>query len=184
MEDLIKTVFSFAGKAHGQQRRKYTDELYIEHLWRVMELTKAYTTDLPVLAAALLHDVLEDTKVSRAELLEFLNTIMAQLDAERTLNLVVELTDVYVKSAYPEKNRRQRKDLERKRIAVTSRDAQTIKYADIVDNCKGMAAVGDDFTPRFLAECKSLLKVTNKGNEQLKLIAVTTIENELNQLRN
>jgi (p)ppGpp synthase/HD superfamily hydrolase len=77
METVLAAITAFADRAHGQQTRRYTPERYIVHPVRVMELCREYTPDEAVLAAALLHDVLEDTPVTRAQMTEFLLTVMA-----------------------------------------------------------------------------------------------------------
>jgi (p)ppGpp synthase/HD superfamily hydrolase len=61
MDPSLETIKDFANKAHGDQKRRYTPDKYVVHPIRVMELCKEYTNDVTVLAAALLHDVLEDT---------------------------------------------------------------------------------------------------------------------------
>ncbi len=64
MDKVLEKVKEFADNAHGDQMRKYTPDRYIVHPIRVMEICREYDSRLPVLAAALLHDVLEDTKVT------------------------------------------------------------------------------------------------------------------------
>lgn len=167
MEDVLEKVKAFATKAHGEQKRKYTPEPYMVHPVRVMELCRKYTSSLPVLAAALLHDVLEDTEVKEEEMQQFLLLVMNENDAHQTMNLVIELTDVYIKAAYPQWNRKKRKEEERTRIAQTSAGAQTIKYADIIDNSIEIVKHDAEFGPKFLKECKALLAVMTKGNEAL-----------------
>lgn len=183
MEDVLEKVKQFADNAHGEQMRKYAPDRYIVHPIRVMELCREYDNRLPVLAAALLHDVLEDTEVKAQEMMDFLQSVMTYGAARETLNLVKELTDVYVKSAYPQWNRDKRKGLERERIAKTSKTSQTIKYVDIIDNCKEIVSHDRHFAPKFLKECRSILQVANKGNRKLYDIAVATINNGLQQLR-
>ena len=63
--EILKKIKEFSDKAHEGQTRKYTPERYIVHRLRVMETLKLYTPDVTVLAAALLHDVLEDTTTSK-----------------------------------------------------------------------------------------------------------------------
>jgi (p)ppGpp synthase/HD superfamily hydrolase len=179
MNEVIEKVKEFAGKAHEGQKRKYTPEPYIVHPVRVMQLCKEYTSSIPVLSAALLHDVLEDTKVNEGELKQFLLSVMDETDAELTLKLVIELTDVYVKANYPQWNRNTRKKKEAERIAHTSAQAQTIKYADIIDNCKEIVQYDEDFGPRFLRECKMLLQRMNKGDQHLYHYAKEMVEKEL-----
>jgi (p)ppGpp synthase/HD superfamily hydrolase len=163
--------------------RKYTPERYIVHPVRVMNMCRQYTDDITILAAALLHDVLEDTPVIKDEIGSFLSQLMSQKDVHRTLYLVEELTDVYVKDRYPKWNRRTRKTKELERLERTSADSQTIKYADIVDNCKEIVANDPDFAGLFLRECSTMLKRLNKGNQQLYKQALETIGKEMQMLK-
>jgi guanosine-3',5'-bis(diphosphate) 3'-pyrophosphohydrolase len=65
--DLIFRAFEFAAKAHdGQQRRSGED--FINHPFGVAKICAELRLDEQTVAAALLHDVVEDTGVSVAEL--------------------------------------------------------------------------------------------------------------------
>jgi guanosine-3',5'-bis(diphosphate) 3'-pyrophosphohydrolase len=182
MEPILKAVYDFADKAHAGQRRKYAPDPYIVHPKRVMETCRQYGATLPMLAAALLHDVLEDTDVDQTQMRDFLNQTMPADDAKRTLGLVIELTDVYIKSDYPQWNRRTRKEKELERLAATSAEAQTIKYADILDNAREIGANDPDFAPRFLRECRAILKRADKGDRALHEIATNTVQSSLDAL--
>ncbi|WP_207425393.1 HD domain-containing protein [Pedobacter sp. SYSU D00535] len=182
MEAVLEQIKNFADRAHGDQTRKYTPDRYIVHPIRVMEICQAYTNDLPILAAALLHDVLEDTPVRKEEIFNFLLGLLGNEQAERAVKLVVELTDVYVKDKYPQWNRRKRKTKEAARIKVTSPDSQTIKYADIIDNCKEIVERDPDFGSVFIRECRNLLKVIPDGNWQLYQIARSTVDDCIKKL--
>ena len=173
----------FADQAHGDRLRKYADERYIQHPLRVMKTCQHYGYPLPVLAAAILHDVLEDTDTTTEDLREFLLTVMNETNADHTLSLVTELTDVYTKDDYPRMNRRKRKGKEAIRIERISAEAQTIKYADIIDNANGIAGQDADFAPVFLKECSALLEKMNKGHKQLHKEAMDAVEKELDQLK-
>lgn len=182
METILEKVRDFADKAHGEQTRKYSPERYIVHPVRVMETCRNYDARLPVLAAALLHDVLEDTTVGREEMLDFLYTVMEPIEARFTLALVVELTDVYVKSAYPDWNRRLRKQHEIDRIGQTSPDSQTIKYADILDNTNEIVTSDPDFAPRYLRECLAILQRADRGNSDLRSVVLDSVRQKIKQL--
>ena len=182
MNEILEAIRNFADEAHGEQKRKYTPERYIVHPVRVMELCEKYTTELPVLGAALLHDVLEDTNVGQKEMQQFLQSILLKEEATRTTALVVELTDIYTKTAYPRWNRRKRKRKESERIQKTSADSQTVKYADIIDNCKEIVEHDPDFAVVFLMECRSLLNVMKIGNEQLRNEAFITVDQCLQRI--
>ncbi len=112
-------------------------------------------------------------------MMDFLRSVMDYGNAAETLKLVKNLTDVYIKSAYPHLNRDQRKAKERDRIAKTSAASQTIKYADMLDNCKDILVNDKHFAPKFLKECRSVLQVANKGNKKLYHLAVATINEGL-----
>lgn len=182
MENILTQVRDFADSAHDGQTRKYTPDRYIVHPIRVMECLRTYTDKLPILSAALLHDVLEDTPVTSAELADFLKSIMSLEDALTTLRLVEELTDVYVKAEYPHLNRGMRKSRELDRFSRTSPDAQTIKYADILDNSREIAVRDMHFAPRYLEESLAILKVAYKGNPKLREIAMKAVWEEFKKL--
>lgn len=176
MDSVLKEITQFADKCHGDQMRKYLPDRYIVHPVRVMELCKSYTMDISVLSAALLHDVLEDTPVTIQEIREFLQTRMSESEANKTLELVIELTDIYTREKYPQWNRRTRKDKETERLSKTSADAQTVKYADIIDNAPEIAEKDRDFAKRFLPECRSLLQKIPRGHPELYQRCLQTID--------
>jgi len=103
--------------------------------------------------------------------------------AETTLRLVVELTDVFTKEAYPALNRKQRKEKETTRLQQASGNAQTIKYADILDNCNEITAHDPGFAPRFLKECLNILQVAHKGNTELRTLTFEKVYNELKDIK-
>lgn len=182
-DQILAEVRDFADRSHGDQLRKYTPERYIVHPERVMNLCREYTSDIRILSAALLHDVLEDTPVSRDEILNFLRSLMPAADAAQTLKLVEELTDVYVKEAYPQFNRRKRKELELLRITRTSPEAQTIKYADILDNCREIVQHDRAFAGKFLSECRAILYSIRSGNKQLYDRSLQTVTEAMRGLK-
>lgn len=178
----IERVEAYARKAHTGQKRKYRDEDYIEHPIRVMQICRSYTDDESVLQAALLHDVIEDTPVSISELNEFLIEL-DPVTAARVLRLVLELTDGYTSDKYPSWNREKRKKLETIRLSGISPKAQTIKYADIIDNCTDIVTTGSDFAPRYLREAEDILHHTPRGNQELYRKALDTVYECQQQLR-
>lgn len=182
MDEVLEKVRDYADKAHGMQTRKYSTDRYIVHPVRVMDRCRQYTDRLPVLSAALLHDVLEDTPVTKEELYRFLLSVMEEDEAKETVHLVVELSDVYTKEAHPRWNRKKRKGKESARIQKTSPDSQTVKYADIIDNCREIVQHDPSFAKVFLRECKNLLNVIPAGNEALYNEAKETVNRCLQQV--
>lgn len=183
MNDQLEKIKEYAANAHSGQWRKFADEPYIQHPVRVMEICHRYSQKQPMLAAALLHDVLEDTPVTKDEMHQFLHRVFDNVTADETMELVEELNDVYTKQHYPQWNRRKRKSMELERMQKASPDAQTIKYADIIDNSLDLKNAEPDFARLFLFECRALLKIMNKGNDELRLLAIKTVDDSIKAAR-
>jgi (p)ppGpp synthase/HD superfamily hydrolase len=70
----------FATMAHGNQRRKYTDEPYIFHPLSVALIVKHYTNcDENAICATVLHDVVEDTDCTQSEIDELFGDTIGRL---------------------------------------------------------------------------------------------------------
>ncbi|HYH55544.1 MAG TPA: hypothetical protein VD772_02970, partial [Anseongella sp.] len=93
------------------------------------------------------------------------------------------LTDVYTKENYPRLNRKKRKAREADRLSKAPAAAQTVKYADIIDNAIDIAGHDKDFAKVFLRECGQLLRQMDKGNQQLYERAVKTVADCLSELQ-
>ena len=112
----------------------------------------------------------------------FLGSVMDTEDSRKTLSLVQELTDVYTKEAYPHLNSDKRKQKELERFQKTSAEAQTIKYADILDNGREIVGHDSSFAPKYLKECIAILKTATKGNQDLHQLALETLLDEQKKL--
>lgn len=176
MEEILNRIQEFARLAHDDQKRKFEDEPYITHLVRVKNLCAAYIKEPSVLAAALLHDILEDTAVTAGQIGDILRPLLGEHRTKHALDLVIELTDVYTKKNYPHWNRRKRKNMEATRLGKVSAEAQTIKYADILDNSITILNADDDFASVYLCEAKDLLKEMKKGHHGLRERAMQIVE--------
>ena len=150
---IYEKAKKFAVEAHDSinHLRKYTNEPYHVHVLAVAELVSTKTDDEEVLAAACLHDVLEDVAPFKPEY--GTETIHREF-GERVLQLVVELTDVYTKENHPKLNRAKRKKLEADRLSQVSEEAKLIKRADIYDNNKTL--MGTSFEKVWLEEKERL----------------------------
>src|ERR671937_2893872 len=60
--DLLTRAFMHSARAHAGQRRRSGEE-FIRHPWSVAKLCAELRLDEETIAAALLHDVVEDTEV-------------------------------------------------------------------------------------------------------------------------
>lgn len=66
-EDLLNRAYVYAMKAHGEQKRLSGDP-YISHPLEVAAILTDHHLDDATIAAALLHDTIEDTETTRAQI--------------------------------------------------------------------------------------------------------------------
>ena len=158
--DVAAEALAFATKAHAGQVRKYTGEPYINHPVDVAEIVKTVPHTEAMIAAAYLHDVVEDCGVLRAE-------ITARFGVDVS-DLVYWLTDV---SIGVKANRKERKAMDRAHIAQAPDAAKTIKLADLIDNTRTIAALDPDFWRVYRREKIALLDVLCDGDKTLMAIA-------------
>jgi len=156
--DMLERARHYATEAHGRidQRRKYTGQSYDVHLQRVAEIVATVTDDAEMLAAAWLHDTVEDTPATFQDIeREF---------GSGVLELVTELTDV---SRPSDGNRAARKAIDCEHLAQASPRAQTVKLADLIDNCMDVVRHDERFGRVFLVEMRALLDVLGQGDAAL-----------------
>ena len=153
---VVKRALEFATEAHKGQVRKDTGEPYIAHPIEVMGLVKQVVDDPEMQAAALLHDVVEDTPVSIKEIKDEFGP--------RVAALVSDLTDV---SKPEDGSRAVRKELDRQHSAQASPEAQTIKLADLISNSKSIMEHDPKFAKVYMREKTALLEVLVQGHPTL-----------------
>jgi guanosine-3',5'-bis(diphosphate) 3'-pyrophosphohydrolase len=180
--EVLEAIIRFTDHAHGEQMRKYTPERYIVHPVRVMQICQQYSHDPALLAAALLHDVLEDTPVTQDEIRTFLLTQLSHEDCDRAIRYVIDLTDVYIKTNYPGMNRNIRRKKEAERLAHVTPEAQTIKYADIMDNSVDILHHDRHFGYQYLKEAQVILSKMNDGHRILHERALHTVKECLDKV--
>lgn len=66
--ELITRAAAFAAEAHKHQKRKASPEPYVNHVLRVAHMAVKAGLSAEAAAAAMLHDVVEDTEVTQAEI--------------------------------------------------------------------------------------------------------------------
>jgi (p)ppGpp synthase/HD superfamily hydrolase len=149
-------VFATAAHAAVGQVRKYTFEPYIVHPAEVAKIVCDAGGSEAMVAAAWLHDTVEDTGVT-------IETIRAEFGVE-VAELVGWLTDV----SLPEHgNRAHRKALDRAHSAAAPAEAQTVKLADLIANTRSIMAHDEAFAKTYLEEKRLLLAVMTKGDARL-----------------
>lgn len=174
MTDLVERARRFATQAHRRidQRRKYSKQPYEVHLKAVAELVAGVSDDAQMIAAAWLHDTVEDTPAT-------LEDIAAEFGAD-VAALVADLTDV---SRPGDGNRAARKAIDRAHTAQASPRAKTVKLADLIDNCRDICRHDRHFARVYLHEMQALLEVLGEGDARLKRKAREVIEEGRAQLR-
>lgn len=164
---IILAAARLATQAHEGQKRKYTGRDYIEHPARVagrVALQPNAREDM--VAAAFLHDTLEDTQATDADILVATNADV--------LHLVRGLTN-------PSKGRKdlrrdERKAMDREHLRWTSWDVKIIKLIDRIDNLLEMSGAPWDFMALYAQESLLLAEVIGDADSKLKndLIALAT----------
>lgn len=168
--NLHTEALIFAAKAHDGQQRKYTGEPYITHPVAVSNTVRmAHGTD-EMIAAALLHDVVEDCGVP----IEVITWKFGQHIAR----LVCFLTDDKTITG----NRAFRKDAALERLKASPASAQTIKVADLIDNTKSIVANDPKFAVTYLAEKEALLAVLERANPTLRREATAQVQRAIRSL--
>jgi GTP pyrophosphokinase len=170
----IESAFALARQEHGDQRRK-SGELFFTHPLSVAYYLSQYHLDASALAAALLHDVAEDTRVAIEEIEDQFGPEVAML-----VDSVTKLKDVSLGIA---QNRKlTRKEIEDASLAkllnVMTEDVRAviIKLFDRLHNMRTIKATPYD-------------RQIYKANETLSVYAplanrlgIWTIKNELEAL--
>ena len=132
--ELLDRAIVFAVRAHTGTERRGKGFPYIVHPLEAMEIVSTMTRDQELLAAAALHDTLEDTDVT-----------MEQIRAEfgdRVASLVATETDIVIEGVADEDSWHARKQAAIDRLASASRDAKIVALGDKLSN---MRAIARDF---------------------------------------
>jgi (p)ppGpp synthase/HD superfamily hydrolase len=144
---LVREALEMARSAHaGQVRNGSGGTPYIDHPLTVAELLAGHGCSDPVLAAALLHDVVEESEVEIEE-------IRRRFGAEVAV-LVAALTDPEEIEPYE-----RRKDAHRAEVEAAGADALTIYAADKLANIRALRRVYAEQGEAVGAELKAPLDV-------------------------
>jgi len=154
---VVRHALRLAVDAHEGQVRKYTGEAFVTHPATVARTVSEFNTDPLVLAAALLHDVVEDTAVTPDDL-------RARFPAT-VVRLVLSLTNP---SRPEDGDRTARKAIDHAHVARAEPRAQTIKYADVLHNVQSIARHDPAFAPTYLRQKASLIARLDHGHPVLR----------------
>lgn len=160
----VGAAIALAKTAHEKQVRKYTGAPYLHHCAEVAHMVAEVLPDSSqAIAAAWLHDTIEDTWVTGDDIERTCGAI--------TAIFVERLTDTDDKTL----KRAARKAKDRERLANSFHMVQTIKLADLISNTRSIAIHDCKFAKTYLAEKAKLLAVLDKADDRLWAKAYETL---------
>ena len=143
--DIVDRAIIFATKAHSGKLRKGSQLPYIVHPLEALAIVATITNDRELMAAAALHDVVEDT---RYEIYEIRHEF-----GDRVADLVDSETSRDIEGVRHVDSWHQRKQIAVDRLAAASRDSQIVALGDKLSNMRAMVInyhqVGDKLWQRF-----------------------------------
>jgi len=178
MLGIFINTLKFAAEKHLLQRRKGNDKIpYINHPIKVVHLLyhTANETDPELLAAAILHDVLEDTCTTEQE--------MRNAFGDRVTNIVLEVTDDMTMS-YDDRKRYQIS-----RAPTLSSDAKKIKIADKISNIRDILDLPltwsnrrkrqyFEWSEKVIAGCRGINSLLDKAFDNILKEAWENVQND------
>lgn len=129
--ELLDRAIVFAVKAHAGTERRGKGFPYIVHPMEAVEIVATITPDQELLAAAALHDVVEDT--------DFTADDIRREFGDRIANLVVAESDVFVDGVSEEDSWHARKQAAIDRLAKAPHDAKIVAMGDKLSNMRAIA---------------------------------------------
>lgn len=138
----VEKAFEFAKKAHKNQKRK-SGEPYITHPKAVAEILISLGMDANIVAAGLLHDVVEDTKVTQKELMEKFGYDIANMAAGVTKLGEVDFSDLPTEEEIEQAKAQTQIESMRKLFLSMAQDVRVVvvKLADRLHNMQTIKAL-------------------------------------------
>ena len=129
--ELLDRAIVFAVRAHAGTERRGKGFPYIVHPLEAVEIVATMTPDQELLAAAALHDTVEDTDVTIEQIrVEF---------GDRIASLVASESDIKVSGVSSEESWHIRKQAAIDRLAAASLDAKKVALGDKLSNMRAIA---------------------------------------------
>ena len=154
---VIVKAEEFARLFHVNHKRKYTNEPYVNHLLEVANIVCTVEHTSEMIAASLLHDVVEDTSAEIKEIFNEFGSVIGRY--------VESLTEI---TSLQDGNRKTRKRIERERLASSCKEVQTIKTADLMSNCIPIVHNDPNFGKVFIQEMSLLLRDMKLADSKLR----------------
>jgi (p)ppGpp synthase/HD superfamily hydrolase len=153
---ILGKALEFAAKAHAGVYRKWSTEPYVEHPKRVAAILSEAGFGPEVVAAGYLHDVVEDTPVTAAEI--------EVLFGPKVAALVLEVTKPEL---VPRPKRAVRRAAFWAHLAKSSYEGASIKLADVLDNSRNVVEVAPKFAAVYVPEMRESMKSLTHGHPGL-----------------
>lgn len=152
--DLLDRAIVFAVKAHHNTERRGKGFPYIVHPMEAVEIVSTITSDQDLLAAAALHDTIEDTDVTVEDIRrEF---------GDRIADLVHAESDRFTEGVSEEDSWHERKQAAIERLAAAPHDAKIVAMGDKLSN---MRAIWRDYQSKG-DELWKIFHVTDKASHE------------------
>lgn len=144
---LLDKAIIFAVKAHTNTERRGKGFPYIVHPMEAVEIVSTITADQELLAAAALHDVVEDTEVTVEEI--------CKRFGERIAHIVDSESDKFTAGVSEEDSWHDRKQAAINRLAKASYESKIVALGDKLSNMRAIyrdyTEIGDELWKRFHA---------------------------------
>lgn len=128
---FVDKAIKFAVDAHSNTERRGKGFPYVIHTLEAMEIVATMTSDPELLAAAALHDTVEDTDVTVGQ-------IRAEF-GDRVASIVESESDKFIDGISEEDSWRIRKQAAIDRIENSSRDSKIVALGDKLSNMRAIA---------------------------------------------
>jgi guanosine-3',5'-bis(diphosphate) 3'-pyrophosphohydrolase len=161
---LAFEAMMFAREVHKDQRRKYTNNPYVDHLAEVCGIAMSVGWCDPeihpdrFMAVCWLHDCIEDQGIDPIDIMKRFG-----LEVRRGVMLLSDLE---------QGNRATQKAASRARLAAAPSWVQTIKCADLISNTSSIVQHDPKFAITYLGEKRLLLEVLTKADPRLRELAM------------
>ena len=146
--ELLDRAIVFAVQAHAGTERRGKGFPYIIHPMEAMEIVATMTTDQEILAAAALHDTVEDTEVTVEQIRDEFG--------DRIAALVADESEDRPEGVNEEESWHDRKRAAINHLAKASHDAKMVALGDKLSNMRAIArdyaVMGDALWSRFHAQ--------------------------------
>lgn len=157
LDEKVLKAAGLAVVAHHGQKRRNNDIPFVSHPIRVAHAVAGQdNVTADVVAAAFLHDVVEDTAITVEQIDKLFGPDVA--------HYVESLTNISGREEHKSKPRAERKKMDREYLRHTPRWAKVIKLLDRLDNLKEMEADSESFIRLYAEESRLLVEAIGSAH--------------------